>query len=273
MARFPPRRILVACDLTPGCRGAWRYALALGRATGAEVEAVHVVEWLTPEGVLIPELLTRATRRVLLQRMSREFPGAARLHLSEGLAVVGILATARRRRADLIVVATGGRKGFARLAAASVAEAVVRESPVPVLDFKSTRRPALRVRSVLAPVCLRDYAAVGLELAAETARALGARLTILHVAAGADAKKEASRRLDRAVALLPAELREALRPAAVVTVGEPAAEIAAEAVRHDLVVLVARRKGFLTELWTGTTAERVLRRSRAPVMTVPAGGL
>lgn len=44
----------------------------------------------------------------------------------------GILALARREAVDLIVIGTHGRSGLRRALLGSVAEAVVRESPVPV---------------------------------------------------------------------------------------------------------------------------------------------
>jgi len=50
------------------------------------------------------------------------------------------LRVARRVRANLIVMATHGRKGFRRLILGSVAERVVREAPCPVLTIRP--RPA-----------------------------------------------------------------------------------------------------------------------------------
>ena len=49
-----------------------------------------------------------------------------------------VLETARGLAADLIVMGTHGRKGLSRLVLGSVAERVVRESPVPVLTVRAT---------------------------------------------------------------------------------------------------------------------------------------
>jgi len=54
-----------------------------------------------------------------------------------------IVAQARKRRADLIVMGTHGRRGIKRVVMGSAAEGVVRTTPVPVLLVRSPagRRP------------------------------------------------------------------------------------------------------------------------------------
>jgi nucleotide-binding universal stress UspA family protein len=49
-----------------------------------------------------------------------------------------VLNAARSLEADLIVMGTHGRKGLSHLVLGSVAERVVRESPVPVLTAHAT---------------------------------------------------------------------------------------------------------------------------------------
>jgi nucleotide-binding universal stress UspA family protein len=264
---FPPRRILAACDLSPASLEAWERARALAERFGAELEAVHVVEWLTPEGVLVPEMLTAAGRRALVEKLERECPGGSAYHVREGLPVVGILSVARRRRADLLTLSSEGRTGLSRLARGSVAEAVVRESPVPVLTYRGVARA---VRSVLAPVNLEEYSIAGFAQAAEAARAWGATITLLHVLPDLSGRAVARFRLEAAVAALPEDLRRAVTPRVELAAGQAVRRIASESSRHDLVALVAHRKGLLRDAVLGTTAEQVLRLSRVPVLTVPA---
>ncbi len=54
-----------------------------------------------------------------------------------GEVVDEILAAAKRFEADLIVIPTHGRRGLKRLMLGSVAERIVRESPVPVLTLRA----------------------------------------------------------------------------------------------------------------------------------------
>jgi nucleotide-binding universal stress UspA family protein len=57
-----------------------------------------------------------------------------------------ILKSAKKLRADLIVIGTHGRRGGARLIMGSDAENVVRQSNVPVLLIRSKTRSAPRRR-------------------------------------------------------------------------------------------------------------------------------
>ena len=58
-----------------------------------------------------------------------------------------ILLVARRLRANLIVMATHGRKGVRRLILGSVAERVVREAPCPVLTVRPQEAPSRSSRA------------------------------------------------------------------------------------------------------------------------------
>jgi len=60
-------------------------------------------------------------------------PERVRLEVRRGDAAGGILQAAAEARAEVILMATHGRSGVARLVLGSVAEAVVHRAPVPVL--------------------------------------------------------------------------------------------------------------------------------------------
>jgi nucleotide-binding universal stress UspA family protein len=128
-----------------------------------------------------------------------------------------------------------------------------------------------KIASVLAPVNLMNYSRKGLELAADAAAALGARLFVLYVSPDEKAHPNPRFVLEPMIARLPAAVRETVRPAVVVRAGQPVKEILKESLRHGLVVLTAHRKAMLTDFVLGTTAERVLRYSRVPVLTAPSG--
>lgn len=138
------------------------------------------------------------------------------------------------------------------------------------------------IRTILAATDRSDASRHAVERAARIAAASGARLVLLH-AIPAGSLEELRRlagtaqpldalRADALAALerLAAELRErhGLGVGLEIRVGKVLDEIlaAAEAIAADLVVLGARGESTLRQLVLGTTAERLLRRARRPML-------
>lgn len=63
-------------------------------------------------------------------------------HVAHGHVADGILHVAERVDAGMILVGTHGRHGLARFALGSVAETVIRQSPIPVVTVRAGLRPA-----------------------------------------------------------------------------------------------------------------------------------
>ena len=99
--------------------------------------------------------------------------------VAEALPGDGILRTAAETAAGLIVIRTHGRSGWNRWTLGSVAERVLRESPLPVL----TVRHALQepVRNVLCPVSDTPESRAALEMASRLGACWNASVTALHV--------------------------------------------------------------------------------------------
>lgn len=259
------RRVLVPVDFSKASRHGWRWASELFDLD-ARKEVFFVLE--TP-AVPVFEMSAgpypASYRRRTAARLKALYPGSSPRVL-EGSPALAILREARR--ADLIVMGSHGREGLSRAVLGSVCEAVVRDAPVPVLVVKRAPKP---VESVLAPVNLAPYSRRGLELAARAAADLGAALTVLHV--DPPGRRGANPRffLNGMLALLPAKLRDAVKPRALLRVGDPVTEILKESRRHGLVALTAHRKSLLSDLVLGTTVERVLRHCPVPVLAAPSG--
>jgi nucleotide-binding universal stress UspA family protein len=138
---LPLRRILVALDGSDFSREALEPALALARATGARLSLLEVVtrhNGLTR--LLRPGDRSAETAERFLRNVRGEIPtelGPVDLRVVEkGNAAAGIAEEARRGDVDLVAMATHGRGGLRRLILGSVAESVVRSSPVPVLLYR-----------------------------------------------------------------------------------------------------------------------------------------
>jgi nucleotide-binding universal stress UspA family protein len=149
------RRILVATDFSPASAPAFERALELAKDLGAHLTVVHAYQDRS-----LPELGFAPTasfeewdREARAQAEARLAPLVARAREAgidaEGLLAPGfpdeaVVEAARRRRADLIVVGTHGRRGAARLVLGSVAARVLAAASCPVLTERGGARAPTR---------------------------------------------------------------------------------------------------------------------------------
>jgi nucleotide-binding universal stress UspA family protein len=134
--------ILVPVDFEDGSRKALELAKELAKGLEAEVALVHVyaIPVYTYPGLnptAVPGLYAEVTgaAQQALDEISRT-SGVARAVLRGGDAATEILAAARELGATMIAMGTHGRSGLMHVLMGSVAEQVVRRSPVPVVTVK-----------------------------------------------------------------------------------------------------------------------------------------
>lgn len=148
-ARVPTlSRILVPVDFSPCSRAALEQAAFLASRLGATLEVLHVWE---PSGFVGPDTLAvvpvtagqpgweeaRASVRREVERILPDGAGAAAVGIRvEAGAPADTILAAAASGADLVVMGTHGRRGLARLLLGSVAEAVLRRAPCPVLTVR-----------------------------------------------------------------------------------------------------------------------------------------
>jgi nucleotide-binding universal stress UspA family protein len=136
---FPYKRILCPVDFDDNCGAAVKEAAALAEASGGQLLLLHVVHInpLASEGFVLGQLeesQTKDARTKLTQLAELEIRGKPReIAVEIGEPGDVILSTQKERQIDLVVMATHGRHGVARLVLGSLAERIVRLSPVPVL--------------------------------------------------------------------------------------------------------------------------------------------
>lgn len=149
MATF--RRILVPTDFGEPSEQALHIALEMARGSGAELVLLHTCEIPTYAYVgiassvdLLSPLAELAGQKLdeLLKSLRTEFPGA-RSMLKVGVPWEQILAAISEVGADLVVMGTHGRRGVAHALLGSVAEKIVRLSPVPVLTVRGPSAPGV----------------------------------------------------------------------------------------------------------------------------------
>jgi len=137
MSRF--NKILCPVDFDQNSLLALRLAAELAQERKATLHLLHVVEIPPGPEVALPFGKMEAAARSRLEKIARQELDAGASYQVEvmmGDPGVEILQLAKRLHANLIVMATHGRKGLRRLVLGSVAERVVREAPCPVLTVK-----------------------------------------------------------------------------------------------------------------------------------------
>lgn len=143
MPRFS--RILCPVDFDANSARALEIAAELAREREARLYVLHVVAIPSGPEVALDFSKLEGRARERLERLARERIGARtrwEVHVRSGPPALEILRAAERFGAELIVMATHGRKGLKHLVLGSVAESVVREAPCPVLTMRSGGAPA-----------------------------------------------------------------------------------------------------------------------------------
>ncbi|HLI82213.1 MAG TPA: universal stress protein [Candidatus Binataceae bacterium] len=136
------KKILCPIDFDENSIGALDAAAAIARQSDATLEVLHVVPIVIQPGgspiyVDVYSAEEQSSKAKLIE--------LAKWHLAEvkfelrttvGQPAASILHAQKNLSADLIVMATHGRHGFAHLFLGSVAERVVREAECPVLTIR-----------------------------------------------------------------------------------------------------------------------------------------
>jgi universal stress protein A len=158
------KRILVPIDFSEASLQALDYAIDFGKPLAPEFVVLFVVEplyYATPADLYGPaanlSMLLEEQRRIGREQLGRLAADLqkrrlrARTLLQMGVPYQVIVDTAKKMKADLIVMATHGRTGLSHMLMGSVAEKVVRSAACPVLTVRghkgsrsTSRRPAHR---------------------------------------------------------------------------------------------------------------------------------
>jgi len=137
-----PKNILVPTDFSEPAGAALDYAVAFAEKVHARVYVLHAYQLPVmgfPDGMLISADITGR----ILDAANKALDECVSKYQGRNVEMVplvkqadpreAIIAFAKDVGADLIVIGTHGRRGISRALIGSVAESVVRTSPVPVL--------------------------------------------------------------------------------------------------------------------------------------------
>ena len=284
-------RILVPLD---GSRVAEQILPHLRRLLHRQDAEVILVRAAVPppveNGLLMADALLAAARDYLIETQDhlRDQGARVRMVVRVGSPARVILDVAEEERVTMIALATHGETGLKRLLAGSVAEEVLRRTPVPVLVVRpfwsyellpgrmdgEELRP---MRNLLVPMDTPEEADQLLPPVIELARLFDARVVLLHVLKPEELKKadagarraEEESLLSRLASRLEEEKVEAQTSIAK---GDPAKEIleAARANEIDLIAMSTHAKSGFLRLFSSGVTEKVLRESTCPLLVVHA---
>jgi nucleotide-binding universal stress UspA family protein len=235
-----------------------------------------VVPPAVEHGITLADAEVGAAREYILGQLERlEKAGVRAKHVVRiGPPIGVILEVAEEQKATMIAMATHGASGVKRFIFGSVAEGVLRKSPVPVLlvrpfwsyEMVSPVRPEqASIRNLLLPVDGTDRWLSALSGVIEFADLFETRIVLLRVLEENEEKTEAEHQL-RAIAKTIE--KKGVETLSLVEKGDPAERIL-KAVRFheiDLIAMTTHGRSGLSRVMGGSVTEKVLRRATVPLL-------
>jgi nucleotide-binding universal stress UspA family protein len=288
------RCVVVPLDGSDFSEHALEYAAALARTAGARLRLVHVHEPLP--GMVVPGQIPGVaplpeTRDedatawawqyldVWAERLRTETGVEAVTEVATGGIVAALVHASRTGEADLIVMTTHGRGGFARTWLGSTADTLVRQVAVPVLLVRPTSGGTelsreLGIQRILVPLDGSALAETIIPHASAIARLVRARLTLITILTAANDALDPKTIDDTPASAYLAGLAARDEWAGleidtrVLTAGGAATGIlhALAELQADLVAMATHGRGGLTRVLLGSVADKVLRGATVPVL-------
>ncbi len=282
-----PSTILFASEI-PANEKAFSFALAQAREFGAHLILFHVYDTLVvtaseTSGIRYYDYAAAArTERHQLEPLAERVRAAGvscEVVVRPGLAADQILAYTRERAIDRIVMGTHSPGPIGKLLVGSVAEAVLRNAPVPVAiigpEVVDGNYRNFATRTILCAASLHEATSVVAAFAAELAVQHHARLILQHVIRPQDrAEFLAGRSLDEVetnmLGLVPPQLQGKIDIETIVVPGDPTEELLyqSRAQQADLIVLGAQGASAFAAITRHGVVYKVLAHASCPVITL-----
>jgi nucleotide-binding universal stress UspA family protein len=268
--------VFLLTDFSPSCEVAFAHALAIALIRKASLTLMHAgdadldADWrrfppvrrtLERWGLLEPG----SERSEVFERFS---VSVKKVNIGTSRPVSAVLDYLSGQPSDLIVATYDGQKGVTGVTRDATAEDIARRSgamtlfvPSGAQGFVSPRDGSLSLRRILVPIAEDPAPSLAVEAARRVARSLGdppIDVTVLNIGDG-----------NAPVVALPDE--ESIRFRQTQRGGDVIDGIlaAADEFDADLVAMVTNGRSSLGELVRGSHTERVVRRARCPVLSLP----
>lgn len=299
-------KILVPTDFSAHSEEALKAGLRLKSDFGAQITVLHVFDvseilglgWTVYGKSLEAEVISRMESDA--RKALNEFVKKAGAKESEvitlvtkGRPFVEVVRLARNENMDLIVMGTHGRKGIEHLLMGSNAEKVVRKAHCSVLTIKRVeerKKSHFPLSKIIVPTDFSLTSERAMSMALKLAQKYNADILLLHIFADLKVQEAIQWTEYLPTTQTELELEEGIRKraeeemSAFVTkfpIGDvkiatrilsdvPQRAIVETAIREnaDLIVIGTHGRSGLNYLLMGSTAEKVVRTSLCPVLTV-----
>jgi nucleotide-binding universal stress UspA family protein len=283
------KKILCPVDFFPASDAAVNYAAGIAANYGAGIHLLHVVTPVVTGGFEF-SLDTREITTSVKQKAEEELSALAAKFKEAGISTdyevsVGdvydeIKMAIEDLKPEIVVMGTHGRRGVERWFMGSTTEKLMRHSPVPLITISGAGEKvgAPRFSRILVTTDFSEGTSDALAYAFSVAQENESKITLLHVIhdVAADVSGKYRESLIEGVQkqledLVPPEATTWCDVSSLVEIGVPYRVIprVLEDEKIDLLVMNIHGKGMLDRALLGSTAERVVRMARCPVMLIP----
>jgi nucleotide-binding universal stress UspA family protein len=295
------KKILVPVDFSEPSKKALTYGLTLARQFNSSLTIIHIVPESTALLHAVPTQLLEIEKGQYAEaaaEIRNLVPSEYAPNLSvQTIVKIGniereLLGIVKDEAVDLVVMGTHGRRHLSRWFIGSVTEHMLRHVPVPVLTVSHVEAEKhaiglVELNRILYATDLSESASIGLKYAIDLARGAGAKLIVMHVIDDEDrmlwgpavlAHLERSKLITELRQKLEDFVKQEKTPdvemEALLVEGKPFRKIVqiAEDRSMDMIVLNLQSKTVVERALLGSTAERVVRLARTPVLSVPVAG-
>jgi len=143
------KTIAIAVDFSEVSSIVAEWGKALAKRLGAKIVLINVVEDISAFDVAtdartlqeLEKTLLEGAREYMQSFLIKQFSDFSEVKpvITKGKVVEKIIEIAKENKADLIIIGTHGRKGLDKIVFGSVAEGIVKYSPIPVLTINPYR--------------------------------------------------------------------------------------------------------------------------------------
>ena len=297
------KTIVMGTDFSHSANKALAHAIGFAKMFGARLvivvvyDLVHLMIEMAPEMGPVPdEFPSNFPTREKLKKAMDELADRARAEgvstetrIEDGRAYVSLIRVARERQAGMLVMGTRGLTGLDHILVGSTAEQVVRMAPCPVLTVRAAAdEPGTpefgNIRHIVVPVDFSIFSQEAVECVIPIAERFNSEIYLFHVheqhlyalnppgtptqsGAGEHTREQIS---DQMAKLLRMFLERGLQATSRMGEGRTDEQIVktAENVHADLIVMGTHGRTGLQHTLIGSIAEKVVRRSPCPVVTI-----